>query len=77
MKNSLTILYTLSAESFARLKNREIFDINFRELGKKMFFAIINFRESRENKKLKQVFSSEEHLFNVISRCFLQKKDQI
>ena len=30
--------YTLSAESFARLKIREIFDINFRELSKKNVF---------------------------------------
>ena len=50
---------TLSAESFARLNNREIFDINFRELDKKFFFANINFRESRGNQKLQKGFSSK------------------
>ena len=59
----------------------EIFDINFRELSKKIFFAIINFSgsrgnkklkqgRSRGNKKLKQGFASEEHLFNATGRCF-------
>ena len=49
-------MYKLSrAESFARSKNREIHDINFREFEVRIIFASINFRESSKFREKKIV----------------------
>ena len=48
----LLYAYKLSrAETFAiaRSKNREIYDIYFREVEENIFFASINFRDSLDN----------------------------
>ena len=43
-------------------KNREIFDINFREFDKNNNFASINLHDSRKNQKLQKGFSGEVFL---------------